>query len=166
MGKAVVLYNSRGGNTEKVAKNIAEGLEADCFNNKHIPNLQDYDLVVLGSWVIAGRISFAGSRYIKKLWKKNIEGKKVALFFTSGAPDDINPMGDKTNPRLIKDIMFEAMEKKLTTKSQITILPERFYSKGAFRMSKNSTPKEPLGHPSEEELLQARKFGENLKQHL
>lgn len=166
MANAVVLYNSRGGNTKKIACKIAEGLEADCFSNKQIPDLQKYDLVVVGSWVFAGRISFAGSRYMKKLRKKNVDGKKVALFFSSGAPDDINPMGDKENPRLIKDIMFEAMEKKLTKKNQITILSERFYSKGAFRMSKKAKPKEPLGHPSEEELLKAKSFGESLKLHL
>ncbi len=49
MGKAIVLYNSRGGNTEKIAKKIAEGLDAECYNNKHIPDLQNFDLIVLGS---------------------------------------------------------------------------------------------------------------------
>ena len=166
MRKAIVLYNSRGGNTEKVAKKIAEGLGAECYNNKNIPDLQNFDLIVLGSWVIAGRISFAGSRYLKKLRRKNINGKKIALFFTSGAPDEINPMTEETNPRLIKDIMFETMEKILTKNNQVSILSDRFYSKGTVRIFKHGKPKEPLGHPSDEDLSQAKAFGELLKKNI
>ena len=91
-GKAIVLYNSRGGNTEKVAIKIAKELYTERYNNKNIPDLQNFDLIVLGSWIISGWISFTGARYLKKLHRKNIAGKKIALFFTSGAPDEINPM--------------------------------------------------------------------------
>jgi flavodoxin len=163
MGKAVVLYNSRGGNTEKVAKQIAEGLGAECYNHKNIPNLASYELVVVGSWVMMGRISFAGARYLRKLQRKNIEGKKVALFFTSGAPEELNPMTKQKNPRLIKDIMFDSMEKILTKNNPGAILQDRFYAKGATRIFKRGAPKEPIGHPSEEELAQARAFGELLR---
>ncbi|MHA1672779.1 MAG: flavodoxin family protein [Promethearchaeota archaeon] len=165
MGKAIVLYNSRGGNTAKIGAKIAEGLESECFDHKHIPDLQEYDLVVVGSWVIMGRISFAGAKYLKKLSRKNIDGKKIALFFTSGAPEEINPLTENSNPRLIKDIMFDSMETILLKNSTITIVSDRFYAQGATRMSKKGEPKEPLGHPSEEELLQAKKFGGSLKQH-
>lgn len=165
MGNAVVLYNSRGGNTEKVARKIAEGLGAESFNHKNIPNLDKYELLVVGSWVIMGRISFAGARYLKKLTRKNNEGKKVVLFFTSGAPDERNPMGDQNNPRLIKEIMFDSMEKILTkTHTGITILQDRFYVKGATRVFKRGKPQEPRGHPSEEELAQAYEFGRLLTQ--
>ncbi|TFH26490.1 MAG: hypothetical protein E4G98_07015 [Promethearchaeota archaeon] len=164
MGKAVVLYNSRGGNTTKVAAKIAEGLDSECFDHKHIPDLQVYDLVVVGSWVMMGRISFAGARYLKKLSRKHILGKKIALFFTSGAPETINPMTENKNPRLIKDIMFDSMETILCKNATVTIVPDRFYAKGATRMFKRGKPNEPLGHPSEEELQQAKTFGESLKQ--
>ncbi len=165
MVKAIVLYNSRSGNTEKVALKIAEGLGVECRNNKKIPDLKEYDLVVIGSWVIMGRISFAGARYLKKLKRKNIEDKKVALFFTSGGPDEIHPFTEnKENPRKIKEVMFEKMEEILTKRSQVTILPERFYCKGAIRMF--GEEKENVGHPTEEELTQAKEFGEQLKKQL
>ncbi|NHK32891.1 MAG: hypothetical protein FK730_16205, partial [Asgard group archaeon] len=112
MVKAIVLYNSRGGNTKKVAMKIAEGLGAECRSNWHVPNLKEFDLVVVGSWVIMGRISFTGARYLRRLRRKSIAGKKVALFFTSGAPDNINPFTEKTdNPKTIKELMFSSMEK-------------------------------------------------------
>lgn len=166
MGKAVVLYNSRGGNTKKVAKKIAEGLQADIFDHKNIPDLEPYQLVIVGSWVIAGRISFAGGRYLKRIARKHMANRKVALFFTSGAPDDVNPMGDKSKPMLIKDCMFNSMIKILSKNSQIEIVPEKFYSKGSTRMRKHGKPGEPIGHPSEDELAQAFEFGKNLTKYL
>ncbi len=96
--------------------------------------------------------------------RKNINGKKIALFFTSGAPDEINPMTEETNPRLIKDIMFEAMEKIFTKNNIVSILSDRFHSKGSVRIFKSGKPKEPSGHPSDGEISQAKAFGELLKQ--
>ena len=162
MVKALVLYNSRGGNTKQVAMKIAEGLGVECRNNKKIPDLAEYDLIVIGSWVIMGRISFAGARYLRKLKRKGIEGRKVALFFTSGAPDDTHPMTErKGTPKKIKEVMFETMERILTKKNKINILSERFYCQGAIRMF--GEERDVIGHPSEEELAQAKAFGEQLK---
>lgn len=166
MLKAIVIYNSRGGNTKEVAMKIAEGLEAEHKIHKNIPDLENYDLLVLGSWMMMGRVSIAGARYLRKLRKKKIDGKKVALFFTSGAPDDIHPMTENKVPKKIKEVMFEKMEGIVNKKNQATILPERFYSKGAVRISKHGEPKEPIGHPTEEELEQAKSFGEMLKEKL
>jgi len=164
MTKAVVLYNSKGGNTKKVADKIAEGLEADIFDNKKIPDLSAYSLVVVGSWMMAGMISFAGSRYLKKLKKKGIEGKKVAMFYTGGEPEDIH-WKDKEqgveNPRLLHEIMFSKMEAILTKVKQVTILEERFYCKGAVRMGGEIKSNE--GCPTEEDLERAKEFGIKLK---
>ena len=164
MTKAVVLYNSKGGNTKKVADKIAEGLEADICDNKKIPDLSAYSLVVVGSWMMAGMISFAGSRYLKKLKKKGIEGKKVAMFYTGGEPEDIH-WKDKEqgveNPRLLHEIMFSKMEAILTKVKQVTILEERFYCKGAVRMGGEIKSNE--GCPTEEDLERAKEFGIKLK---
>lgn len=165
MVKAIVLYNSRGGNTKKVAEKIAEGLGVGTKNNNNIPDLNDYDLVVVGSWMMMGRLSFAGSRYLKKLKKKGIEGKKVALFFTSGGPEEVHWRTENTeHPKKLKEIMFEKMEEILTRNKQVTILQERFYCKGAIRMG--GEVKDNEGYPTEEDLERARLFGEQLKDKL
>ncbi|HUT82789.1 MAG TPA: flavodoxin family protein [Candidatus Bathyarchaeia archaeon] len=167
MVKAIVLYNSHTGNTRKVAMKIAEGLEADCRSNRKIPDLKNYDLIVVGSWVIMGMLSFAGKRYLKRLKRKNIAGKKVALFFTSGAPDAINPMTEKSGePKIIKDSMFAAMEKAVNKNNQVTILPERFYCIGSAKMFGKNMEKDAIDHPIDEELAQAKVFGEQLKKQL
>ena len=162
MTKAIVIYNSKGGNTKKVAEKIAEGLEAECVSYKKIPDLVDYNLVVVGSWMIWGRLSFAGARYLKKLKRKSIEGKKIALFFTAGAPEDIHYKTANTdNPIQQKQIMFDSMESILNKNKDITILSERFYCRGALRMMGNAV--EHVEHPTEDELNQAKAFGESLK---
>ncbi len=167
MVKAIVLYNTRTGSTEKVAKKIAEGLDAEYRSNKNIPDLKEYDLVVTGSWVIMGMLSFAGKRYLRKLRRKNIAGKKIALFFTSGSPDDINPFTkDSDNPKTTRQIMFESMEKVLTKNKEITILQDRFYCKGIVKMTKKGEVKANPDHPIEEDLAQAKAFGEQLKKQL
>lgn len=166
MGKAIVIYNSRTGNTKKVADKIAEGLGADCASLGKIPKLEEYDLVVVGSWVMMGRISFGGARLLRRLKMKGIKGKKVALFFTSGKPEEIHPFTkDSENPKTIIEIMFSSMEERLVSKN-VTILQERFFASGETRMFKNSEPMEPIGHPDAEELAQALAFGEQLKKQL
>lgn len=161
MAKAIVLYNSRSGNTRKVAMQIAEGLGVESRDKKNIPDLKDYDLVVLGSWVIMGRISFGGARYLRKVQRK-IASKKIALFFTSAGPDEIHWKTENKVPRTIKEIMFESMEKIVNKKQNVTILPERFYCTGAIRMFGKDRDK--IGHPTDEELEQAKAFGEQLKE--
>ena len=159
MVKAVVLYNSRTSNTKKVAMKIAEGLGVESWDKKNIPDLKDYDLIVLGSWVIMGRISFGGARYLRKVRKK-IAGKKVAFFFTSGGPDENHWKTENNNPRKIKEIMFESMERIVNKHQNVTILPERFYCKGYI---KSFGEEANIGHPTDEELEQARTFVEQLK---
>ena len=162
MTKAIVLYNSKGGNTELVAKHIAEGLEADIGNNKKVPNLDAYDLIVVGSWMMMGKLSFPGKKIMKKIVKKVQINKKVALFFTSGDPDVIHPFTEKTpEPKLQKDVMFESMEEILSKNEKLTILKERFYCKGALRIFGKVSKDE--GHPTPEKLAEAKAFGESLK---
>ena len=166
MTKAIVIYNSRGGNTEKVAKKIAEGLGVEYRDHKNIPDLEEYELLVLGSWIIMGMISFAGATYLRKLRRKKIDGKKVALFFTSGAPDDIHPKTENEVPKKIKEVMFERMEEIVIKKNQVSVIPKRFHCKGAIRLWKRKEPTHNIENPTEEEILQAKAFGQMLREKL
>ncbi|MBY9002123.1 MAG: flavodoxin domain-containing protein [Candidatus Heimdallarchaeota archaeon] len=163
MVTAIVIYNSRGGNTRKVAEKIAEGLEVECVNHKNIPkNIEDYDLLVLGTWPMMFKVRGKSKRWLTKFSKKKIDGKKVVLFFTSAGPDEVLPSTKDTNPKLIKEMVFETMESIINAENKVTILDERFYSLGALRMFGKIMDKE--GHPTEEELGQAKAFGEMLKE--
>ncbi len=58
-------------------------------------------------------------------------------------------------------MVFETMESLINAENKVTILDDRFYCKGALRMMGKIMDNE--GHPTEEELAQAKAFGEMLK---
>ncbi|MHA1111645.1 MAG: flavodoxin family protein [Promethearchaeota archaeon] len=163
MVDAVVLYNSRGGNTRKVALKIAEGLGCEVFDKKNVPkDLSKYDLIAIGSWMMAGMLT--GKKMFKNVAKKY--SGKIVLFFTSGSPDGVNEMvkaEDGADPILLKDTMWEKMEGALSGNPNLTILKERFYTKGGLRLNKSKPPKVDAGYPTEDALAQAKAFGEKLK---
>ena len=71
------------------------------------------------------------------------------------------PGANSDNPIQQKQIMFDSMESILNKNKEITILSERFYCRGALRMMGNAV--EHVEHPTEDELNQAKAFGERLK---
>lgn len=83
--KAIIIYISTHGTTEKLAKKIADSIEYQCdlYNLKQGGklNLADYDMVFLGGSIHAGSIQ----RKMKKFIQKNREvllQKKLGLFLS------------------------------------------------------------------------------------
>ena len=83
--KPIVLYSTRGGNTEKVAREIAHKLNCQCikitkdFDSSTI-NLNDFDLIIIGTGNYAAR---PNHNMLKFLHQMNVEGnKQFALFLT------------------------------------------------------------------------------------
>ena len=82
--KTAVIYTSKVGNTAKVAKRIADSIDADLFKlGKDEFDVNAYDRVILGSGVYAGKISKAMSDFIQ-----NNELKNASLFITCLYNDD------------------------------------------------------------------------------
>lgn len=83
--KAVVIYHSSTGFTERYAKWIAQaaGCEAVAFEDRDRVRLSDYDAILFGSWVHAG-----GIRRVK--WLKSrlsgMKGKRVLVFAVGAMP--------------------------------------------------------------------------------
>lgn len=80
MMKSLIVYSSLTGNTEMVARAIAEELGGDVFSVEDAPDAAGYELVAVGFWVDKGNADAKAAKYIKSL-----RGKKVALFATLGA---------------------------------------------------------------------------------
>ncbi len=80
--KTLVVYDSYTGTTEKCAKMLAELLQnADLVNlsNQKVSKLEDYDCVVIGSYIHAGKIS----KKVKRFCQENLEklkGKKIGIY--------------------------------------------------------------------------------------
>lgn len=78
--KTIVVYSSKTGNTEKVAKAIQKGIaNSECVNISEVKDLSA-DLLVIGGWIDKGTFNAETLEFIK-----NIKNRKVAFFFTLGA---------------------------------------------------------------------------------
>ena len=87
--KAIVIYDSMFGNTEKVAKALAQGMETQGVKVDHIHvneadvnNLNNYDLLVLGGPTHVHGISKPMKAFLEKMRSADIEPKKAFAFDT------------------------------------------------------------------------------------
>lgn len=96
--KSLLVYVSKTGNTEKVARSFARGLggEVDLvkldlspegvltdFQPKFTLDAGPYDLFCLASWVMVMKVHPYLAAYIREC--RNLEGKKTAVCLTGGA---------------------------------------------------------------------------------
>lgn len=96
--KSLIVYCSKTGNTEKVARRIAAGLKGENrlirldlspdgvlqeFQPGFTFDVGPYDLIILGAWVMVMKVHPFLANYIRSC--RNLEGKKMAAFLTGGA---------------------------------------------------------------------------------
>ena len=89
MSRAVIIYDTKFGNTEKVARALAEGMEkhgvnVDCIKigEVDISKLGDYDLLAIGGPTHAFGLSKPMKDFLQKLENINISGKRAFAFDT------------------------------------------------------------------------------------
>ena len=93
--KALIVYDSFFGNTERIARAIGEGLgpEADVemlrVSDVKPERLTGLELLIVGSPTRAFRPTPAVTGFLKKIPKNGLKGVKVAAFDTGLAMDDI-----------------------------------------------------------------------------
>ncbi|MFW9823600.1 MAG: flavodoxin family protein [Candidatus Thorarchaeota archaeon] len=88
--KILIAYDSKYGNTKKVAEVIAEGLQTSENNTVSVKNVKEinleqdetFDLIVIGSPNQMGAHISSVKKFIKKLGKSPLKGYKFALFDT------------------------------------------------------------------------------------
>lgn len=95
MKDILIVYDSKTGNTEKVAKALAEGAGERCILAKfnEVPPVDKFSLIVAGYWVDKGAPNDNMKKYLNSL-----HGKKVVLFQTLGAePDSAHAVASLVN---------------------------------------------------------------------
>jgi len=82
--KTLIVYASVHGNTKKIAKAMAEVLDAELkkVNEIKAGDVKDYDLIGFGSGIYYGRHHKSLLRFVEKV---NGDGKKAFIFSTSGS---------------------------------------------------------------------------------
>jgi flavodoxin len=139
--KIAVVYFSRGGNTRKIAEVIAEELEVTAVDvKKEQPDVSEVDLLVVGSGTYGSKPGKELVTYLENL--KPVAGIKAACFSSCASGDASKTL------QVMKDIL-----------SQKGYSPvDCFSCLGKFLMGLSRR-----GHPSDEELAQARAFAKKLK---
>ena len=87
-GRTLLAYVSAGGATERYAHTVADTLRSrghvvDVIDLKRdeIPDLSSYGNVVVGAGVRIGMVYRKGKRFLRR---KELEGKRLAIFLSSG----------------------------------------------------------------------------------
>jgi flavorubredoxin len=87
--KAVVIYDSKFGNTEKIARALSEGMKregllVDCLKTDAVDpgKLGEYDMLAVGAPTQAFGISGPMKEFLRKLENVNLRGKKGFAFET------------------------------------------------------------------------------------
>ena len=81
--EVAVIYSSRTGNTEKVAKQLAEALGATCHSVKDTSAVPEGATLCVGTWIDRGTADAAAKKYIESL-----RGRRVFIYGTLGAEPD------------------------------------------------------------------------------
>ncbi len=89
MKKAIVIYATRFGNTEKIARALAQGMETqgvkvDCANVEEVDvdKLVEYDFLAIGGPTHMIGMSKEMKKFLKKLKAVNLRGKEGFSFDT------------------------------------------------------------------------------------
>ena len=142
---AVVYISIHHGNTRKIAKVIAEELNADLFDlQKENPDLRDYDIIGFGSGIYSWKHHERLLDFVRHLPKMD---KKAFIFSTSG-------LVMKRNHRILRNLLKE---------KGFDIIGE-FYCKGydtySFLRYIGGINR---GRPNEKDMRRARNFASRLK---
>jgi len=114
--KAIVIYDSRFGNTEKIAKALSEGMkkegiDIDCMKVDAVDpdKLVGYDILAFGAPTHALGISKPMKAFLKRLEKVNLKNKKAFAFdtklksrFAGSAAKGIEKQLKKLNMTIVK----------------------------------------------------------------
>ncbi len=94
MTRAIVIYDSKFGNTEKVARALALGLqegkvEVECirYDRVSVERLREYDLLAIGGPTQYGTVSAPLRGFLEKMSKADLKGKKGFAFDTRYADE-------------------------------------------------------------------------------
>lgn len=166
--KILVCYFSNTGNTEKVAKSIAEGMEGEEVELLKITDidtsiLKKYDLVVLGSGIYAGKVHKKVSDFMKKVTDYP---PKFAFFNTHQSPTAYQKAFrrftrniEENNSEVIGE--FDCIGENIgipkeTTLKMLEKLPPEARKKQEAYLEKTKD------RPNEQDLANAKAFGETL----
>jgi len=166
--KILICYFSNTGNTEKVAQNIAEGLETETVELKKVEDadpliLKNYDLVVLGSGIYGGKLNKKVLDFMKQVSEYP---PKFAFFNTHQSATSYQKVFKRIRTKLEENESkvigeFDCVGENLGMPKE-TILGMLEKLPPEERKRQEAKIKETVGHPNEQDLENAKAFGKSL----
>ncbi|MDR1933922.1 MAG: flavodoxin family protein [Spirochaetales bacterium] len=163
--KALVVYSSRTGNTEKIARAIHAAMPrgTGLAGPRDAPDPEGFDFIALGFWVDKGNADAQSLEYIKK-----IREKKVGLFMTLGARPDsehakkcMNSVKALLEPRntVIREFVCQGKIDPALTKMFESFPADHPHAMTDERRARHE---EAAKHPDENDLARAAACFENI----
>lgn len=119
--KTAVAYYSKTGNTEKIAKAMAEAVGTHAIDVSINDLVEPVDLLFVGGAIYGGKLDDALVRFIKSLTPEKI--KRVAVFSTYFMAETASDMIGK-----------------LLSEQNVLVTDERFFCKGRFLLFSRKLP--------------------------
>lgn len=155
--KSVIIYSSLTGNTKMIAETINSVLQGDIFPLSQAPNLENYDLLLLGFWADKGGADTKTVNYFK-----TIKDKKLAFFFTLGA-DPKSAYAEKmiknTEELLRENKVLASFHCQGKIDPKILELSTKY---GEMTEERKARIEEAQKHPNEEDLAAAKIFAQEV----
>ncbi len=133
--KILILYASKYGTTQRIVDQMCEHLSADTMNILHDkrPNLDSYDLIILGGPVYYGTLHSKLKSFIEDELDALLT-KKIALFLVCMMNEDFaaNQFNYSFNEKLLAHSLYDGFFGGEISKNQITLV-EKFITQVAFR---------------------------------
>ena len=163
MAKVLVLYFSKYGSTKKYAEWIASELNGDIYNIKNFKQniLNNYDTIILGSGLYAGKIE--GINIIIKNYEV-IENKKLVLF-TCGLADYSKDLNRNNINKRLEKIIPEDIKRNIKIfylQGGINYKKLNFKHKMMMGLLKIITMKKGIGNLNEEDKEFIETYGQIL----
>lgn len=160
--KTLVVYSSRTGNTEKVARAVAQGLQdCDIYSVKDAPNPSGYGFVAVGYWVDKGMPDADAKRYLE-----SIENSTVALFGTLGAwphsehAEDCKKKGEALlcEPQRGNRVLGSFLCQGRVDPAVVAMMQKMAGNAHPMTDERRARLEEAAKHPDEEDCRQAREY--------
>lgn len=133
--KVIIIYDTVFNNTKKVAESMASELETNNevvltqVNNASKHNLNEFDMIILGSPTRAFNPTKPISSYINSIKVEDITGKSVLLFDTRISAHDVNSKVFNVFEKRF-GYATDTMTKKLTKKDADILDTKGFFVSG------------------------------------
>jgi flavodoxin len=164
--KILICYHSQSGNTEKIARAIAGGLESEDVTilpatEVDAAGMNDYDLVILGSGVYAGKVGTSILDLVKNAFPLTT---RLAFFTTHANPDP--GMWQNAFKRIRRDVEKSGStvvaEFDCTGENRVIAEEKLLSVYQGDRETIEAHIESTRGHPNEEDEENARAFARSL----